>query len=68
MFSSREFLKWLVATISAIASVALVSLADAFTTFDPSTVTDNPLISALVVAVITAAVKGIGWLISKLPS
>lgn len=68
MFDSRAMLKWLVATLSGIASVALVALAEAFTSFDPATVTDQPLIAALVVAIVTAAVKGIGWLVGRLPT
>jgi uncharacterized membrane protein YvlD (DUF360 family) len=67
MLDLKAVLKWLVAVVSAVASVALVALAEAFTAFDPSTVTDNPFIAAIVVAVIAAVVKAVGWLVSRLP-
>jgi hypothetical protein len=68
MFDTKAFLKWLVALLTGAAAVALAFLGEKLAAFDPSTVASDPLVAGVVVVVIAAAARGVGWLVSKLPA
>lgn len=68
MFDPKQFLKWLSGLGTGLAAVLLGYLAAQLGAFDPATVTSDPLVAAVVAAVIAAASRGVGWLVGKLPA
>lgn len=68
MFDTRSFLKWLSALLIGLATVALAFVGDKLAAFDPSTVASDPLVAGVVAVVVAAAVRGVNWLVGKLPA
>jgi hypothetical protein len=62
----KAFLKWFSAVGVAALTVALTFTANALAGFDPATVTSDPVIAAVVVAVITALTRAVNHVIGKL--
>jgi hypothetical protein len=68
MFDTRQVLKWLSALATGLAAVLLGFVGTQLGAFDPATVTSDPIVAAVVAAVIAAASRGVGWLVGKLPA
>lgn len=60
------FAKWLHALLVGVAGAALTALAQVFATTDPATFTSSPVLLGVVGAVLAAASRFIGSLVSKL--
>jgi len=64
---SRTLLKLFQSFAIGLLAVIGAYVTEALEAFDPATVTSEPLVAGLVVLVIAALARGVGYLVGKLP-